>query len=288
MKTIKYISSFLLILLVIIAICVFTFRAQLIKHFSPTVQQIGYIHIVVKNDTSYVSAKLVVQNNSFLKIEIDSIYYQITLFDKTYLKSKNTLHIYMPKYGNDTIDFSLKIPFAAIIKDLKIERKKGDSTSYSVDISLQYTTIFGKAEHPIHRTAKLKIPQPPELKIVNIKWTKVRLKSIRALAKIKIINYSPVTLTIKNMHYSVTILKQGYLNGNYTKPIIIQPKATTFIELPLKINVKHIGKTLFHILINKDCYNYTLTLNASMESFGPIQETFKIDLTKNGILELKK
>ncbi len=86
----------------------------------------------------------------------------------------------------------------------------------------------------------------------------------------------------------MNVLKQGNLKGDYKKYIVIQPNGTTFIELPLLINVKHIGKTLFHVLINKDRYNYLLTLNANMESSGPIQETFKIDLIKSGIMELKK
>ncbi len=268
--------------------CIFIFRHQLIKHYAPAVKEIGDINIVVKNDTSYVSAKLVVQNNSFLKIKIDTIDYKISLFHKTYLQNKISLGIQLPGFGNDTIDFSLKIPFVAILKDLKIERKKGDSAGYSINVSLQYATILGKSSIPINKAAKLKIPQPPELKITNIKWKRLRLKSVQAVAKIKIINYSPVALIIKNMHYFMRILNQGNLKGNYYKSIIITPNGTSFIDLPLEINVNSIGKTLFQILINKDRYNYVLTLNAVMESTNPVKEIFHVNFTQKGKVELKK
>jgi len=287
-NTIKYISIFILASAVIAGGAAFIFRARLISYFVPTVEQIGDIHIIVKNDTSYVSAKLAIKNTSFLKLEIDTIKYKIALFDKTYLQNEQSLGILLPGYGNDTIDFSLKIPFAAILKDLKAERKKDDSASYSINVFLQCGTFLGKSEIPISRSAKLKIPQPPELKITEIKWKRVRLRSLHAVAKIKIINYSPVSLLIKDMSYSMNILKQGKLSGNYGKPITIKPKASTFIELPLEISAQHIGKTIFQILVNKDKYNYVLILNASMESYSPIKESFQIDIVKKGEIELQK
>lgn len=287
-KKLKYISIFLLVSTLIIAGVVFFFRHQLIKHYAPAVKEIGDISIVVKNDTSYVSAKLVVQNNSFLKIAIDTLDYKISLFNKTYLQNKISLGIQLPGFGSDTVDFSLKIPFVAILKDLKIEQKKGDSAGYSINVSLHYATILGKSSIPINKAAKLKIPQPPELKIISIKWKRLRLKSIQAVAKIKIINYSPVSLIIKNMNYSMRILKQGNLKGNYNKSIVITPKGTSFIDLPLEIDVNSIGKTLFQILINKDKYNYVLTLNAAMESTNPVKEIFHVNFTQKGKVELKK
>ncbi len=84
------------------------------------------------------------------------------------------------------------------------------------------------------------------------------------------------------------ILKQGNLKGNHKKSIIITPNGTSFIELPLEINANNIGKTLFQILVNKDNYNYVLTLNAIMESTNPVKETFHINFTQKGKVELKK
>ena len=84
------------------------------------------------------------------------------------------------------------------------------------------------------------------------------------------------------------ILKQGNLKGNYNKSIVITPKGTSFIDLPLEIDVNSIGKTLFQILINKDKYNYVLTLNAAMESTNPVKEIFHVNFTQKGKVELKK
>jgi len=285
---IKRISIFILVLAIIASGVIFIFRAQIISHFMPTVEQIGDIHITIKNDTSYINSKLIVKNKSFLKIEIDTIKYKVSLFDKMYFQNQKFIGMVLRGYGNDTTNFSLKIPYTTILKDLSAQRKKGDSANYSINISFLFSTIFGKAEIPFNKSAKLKIPQPPELKVVEIKYKKVRLKSILADAIIEITNHSAITLSIKEMSYSMNILKEGNLKGTYKEPITIKPKGITFISIPIEINVNNIGKTIFEVIINKDNYDYALTLNAILNSTYPFKESFYIDLTQNGKMELKK
>lgn len=280
--------SISLIILGIIAAVTYIYFDEIKKHYIPTVEQIGDINIKVENDTCYVSSKLTAKNKSFFKIGIDTIKYKVSMFDKTYLQNEEFIGMVLNGHSTDTIDFSLKIPYKIIIKDLKAERKKGDSASYHINIFLQYSTFLGKKEMPINKTSKIKIPQPPDIEIVEIKYSKVSMKSILADVNVKITNYTAVNLSIKEMTYSMSILKQGELNGKHRTQIDIKPNGTTFINLPIEISPKRIAKTFFDVIINKDSYDYTLTLDAILEATDPIKETFKINLAKNGTMELKK
>ena len=228
-----------------------------------------------------------VRNKSFLKIKIDTFTYTVSLFNKTYLQSHKFIGMVLHGYKTDTINFLLKIPYADILKDLSAQRKKGDSAGYSINISLLYSTVFGKAEIPFNKSAKLKLPQPPELELVEVKYTKFRLKSIVADAKIKITNYSNVTLSIKEMKYSLNILKAGNLEGNFSEPTTIKPRGITFVDIPIAINVINMGKTIFEVIINRDTYTYTLILNATLETAGKLKRSVNIALSKNGNMELK-
>jgi LEA14-like dessication related protein len=289
MKKVKRKVSIVLIIIVVSVGLGYIFRKKLLAPFIPEVEQTSDIRIRIKNDTSFVSARLAVKNRSFLKIGIDTISYQVALSNKTYLQNTKSLGIQLPAFGSDTVDFSIKIPYVAILKDLKEERqKKTDSIGYSINITVGYSTIFGAAEMPVKKSAKLKIPQPPELEIEQIKWEKVRLKSIQATAMIKVINHNDIALSIKDIRYKMKISKEGVLKGDYKKLIAIKPSANTFIELPIEIDLNHIGKTLFNVLRNKDTYDYTLSLEATLETSHPLQESFHLDITKSGNIELKK
>ncbi|HET6991987.1 MAG TPA: hypothetical protein VFJ43_11715, partial [Bacteroidia bacterium] len=277
---------FLLVITILSSGLIYIFYSKLVERYMPTVEQIGEIHIVIKNDTSYISSRLLVKNNSFLKIDIDTLKYKIFLFDKIYLESARALDCKLRGEGTDTIDFSMQIPYVTILSDLKTQRKIGDSASYTINVSLQYSTFLGIREIPITKSAKIKIPQPPDLEIAGIKYKKIRRKKILANAEIRIINHSPVTVSITELNYSMKILKQGHLKGKFKVPLAIKPNETTLINLPIEISVDNLGKTVFQVFMNKDNYDYTISMNALLTSTDPLKKSFQIDLTKSGRMEL--
>ncbi|MDZ4664765.1 MAG: LEA type 2 family protein [Bacteroidota bacterium] len=287
-KVIKYIAISILSLVVIVAVFTFTFRKKIAKRIIPEVTQQGIIHVEVENDTSIISAILLIRNKTFLKIHIDTIKYGVSLFNKSYLNRKEFLGISLPGYGSDSIHFELKIPYALLLKDLKAERKKDDSAGYSINVSLQYAIGLWKSEMPINKSGKLKIPQPPEIQIEEVNWKRIRMRSLLADVRIKIINHSPIALSIKEVEYFMKVSDQGSLKGKYKAIINIKPNGITFINVPIKINTNHPGITLFQILANKDKYIYALNMQASMESVGPEKLSFDLDLNKTGTIELRK
>ncbi|MBK7668249.1 MAG: LEA type 2 family protein [Sphingobacteriaceae bacterium] len=287
-RKIKYLSLLALGLIVAFGICVFVFKDKIVIHYRPEIKQVGTIYINMKGDTSYINSKLEIRNKSFIKIGLDTIKYKIALFDKTYLQSTEALGIKLPGYGKDTIDFLVKIPHRSLMHGIRTERKKGDSAGYQINVSLQISTPVWSGEIPFNKTAKLKIPTPPELELVEIKYKKVRLRLIVADVKIKITNHTNVVLSVKDMAYKMKISKQGDVKGEYKKEIHLKPKGTTIITLPMEISVNHIGKIVRDVLRDKDNYDYTLSMNAVIESISPVKESFHVELLKSGQMELRK
>jgi len=285
---IKYSGILILVFCIIFIALIYFFRARIVGHFIPKVKQIGEINIHIRNNNSIISSKLLVINKSFLKIKIDSIKYKVSLHEKTYLESKKYIGIQLNKNETDTIDFSLDIPYKTIMADLKAERKNQDSTTYSVHVSLVYSTIFGKIEIPIEKSAKFKIPEPPEIIIEDIAYKKIRFKYILAEAKIKIVNHSNLNLFVKTIDYSMIIVKQGHLEGSLGGPINIAPKSTSFVYLPIEIGMENLGITVYKVIMNKDKFNYTLHINALLQVTNPMQESFHINITREGVMELLK
>ncbi len=285
---IKKIGLIILGLIVILGCLLFFYRVQLLKKIIPSVYQIGSIKMSIVNDTTFVRSRLAIKNNIFLKINIDTIKYEVSLFDKVYMKNQTFVGLVLPGNGFDTVDLMLKIPHAVIMKDIKKERKKEDSASYSLDVSIQYSSVFGKSEFPFYKSSKIKIPQPPELELVSVKYKKIRLKSLLAFIKIKITNHSPIVLLLNDIIYFIDIPKVGNLKGNYKQTLQIKPHGSSYVTLEVKMEIKNMLKTGLQILFNKDNYAYVLNLKATLESVYPYQESFQVDLVKAGNMELKK
>lgn len=287
-KKVRYILLSVFILFAILISCVFIFKPQLISHYRPEIKQTGIIHINMLDDTTYINSKLEITSKTFFKLRVDTIKYKIVLFDQPLLQSTEFLGIQLPAFGKDTIDLLIKIPHRSLMHNIRTEGKKTDSTGYTINISLQLSTPFWRGEIPFNRSAKIKIPHPPELELVEVKYKKIRLKKIIADVRVKITNHSNVVLSVKDMVYKMKILKHGEVKGSFKKAILIKPKGVTFVELPLEINITNMGKIISDVLTDKDNYDYTLTMNAFIESANPLKETFHVDLTKSGKMELKK
>lgn len=283
----KTLLLFILVTLVLGSVLYF-YRVQLLKHYIPKVHKIGNVKMSIINDTTFVTAQIAIENNIFLQINIDTIKYTVSLFDKVYIKDETFVGLVLHGNESDTMDFLLKIPHTVIMKDLKNERKRADSASYSIDVSIKYSSIFGDSEFPFAKSSKLKIPQAPEIEVVDIKYEKIRLKSLLAFIKIKITNHSPFTLILNNIRYYIDIPEMGNLKGNYNKDLEIKPKGTSYVTLDVKMEIKNMLKTAFQILFDKDNYSYTLKMKANLESVHPFQETFEVDLANHGQMELKK
>ncbi len=287
-KKIKSLGIVLLVLIVAAAAGIYFFRKPIIRRFSPQIEQLGNIQIQVKDDTTYVNARLAIHNVTSLQIEIDTLSYVISLFDKVYMQSSTDINVSMPSHGNDTIDFNFRIPHTELLKDAKIARKEDDSASYVIDASIQFATVFGRFDVPISKTSKIKIPVPPELEIVDLKYEKLGLRRIRALATIKVSNKNQVSLTIKELRYNLEIPTRAQLEGEYRQDIVIHAKDKTTFELPLDIELHKVGKTIFDIIRDRDIYPYNLHIVAFIETREPVIQTFNVDVIKNGEMELKK
>lgn len=289
MKRILRITGILLLVfLLVLGVVIFLNPKKVVRYIVPELKQINEVNIAMKGDSAYINSSLTVQNRSFLSMAIDSIKYKIKLIDKEYLQSEKYLGLKLKPGQIDTLDFAFSIPFNEVMNDLREERKLGDSTDYTINISLVYSTIFGAAELPYKKTAKIKIPQPPKIELVKVHYNKIRLKHFEAEADLKIINYNKIELIISNLDYSMDIAGRGKVAGTYTEPIHIKPNGETYVTMPLKVDLKNIGKTLLDVITNEDNYEYILTLNGIVKSPHDNQEPVKINLIKEGKMELKK
>src|ERR1043166_2863788 len=87
----------------------YMFRSQLIAHYAPEVEQVGEINVRVTNDTSFIHSQITVLNRSFLSIQMDTLKYKVSLFEKTYLQNERSIGMELKPGKKDTLDFYLEI-----------------------------------------------------------------------------------------------------------------------------------------------------------------------------------
>jgi LEA14-like dessication related protein len=287
----KKTGRYLLYMLAIIALAagiLYIFRGRIGDYLMPEIKQLGPVFVGVKDDSCYICPTLELRNKTFFQLNIDSIAYDITIFDKNYWNDKKALHIELPPNGRDTLYACIKIQYHKVLDDIYSERAKGDSTTFIMKADISFSSFLGDHHRVIQKTQRIKIPIPPEIEITAITYTKIKLRHIEANARIKIINHSGLQLLIKKLQYQMTIFDQAELIGELPKPVVVEPFETTFVRIPIDIDVEHLGKTLFDVLLNNDNCDYVLTLNGLLEAEHPTRITFQLEVKTEGRMELKK
>jgi LEA14-like dessication related protein len=289
MKEFFSISGLFILLLIIAGFILIKFYPKkLIWLVVPEVERIGDININLADDWAHLSSQLTVVNKSFFTITIDSIRYSLKLMDQEYIHHEKYLGLSLKPSASDTVNFSIDIPLEELIRDLKEERKSGDSMNYAVNLSLVYSTLFGNAKLPLNKTAKIKIPRPPDLELTGIKYHKLHLDHFDADISLNIINYNNIEMTISDLKYLIRIHDAAEVSGIYKEPVHIKALSESGVILPIRVEMKNVGAAFLKIIANNDKYKYTLKANGNVDLLSPKQETFHVNLMKEGVMELKK
>src|SRR5580704_13638982 len=101
-KFFKFILIIFLSLLILFFIIIFTFPEKAVTYFVPDITQVNNIEADIKKDTAYITTKLVAKNYSFFSINMDSLKYRVSFFNKTYFKDKQSLGMMLKRFGKDT------------------------------------------------------------------------------------------------------------------------------------------------------------------------------------------
>jgi len=278
---------FILLILLVGGFLFYKNRVAIISKLVPSLEH-DTIKVVIENDTAYINTIFYATNKTFLPITIDSIKYVIGMSNRVYMRDEKFLGIHTEGYGKDTFAFSLEIPVVAMITDMRALRKKTENANYSVFVAVQYSTFFGRIDIPINKSSKFKLPTPPELEIVEVKYDKIRLKKMDALARVKITNFNEISLTIQSIKYEIIIPHFGSAKGEQMDSIVINPRSEVIIDLPAEIKWKHLGELIKDVITNEDTYEYELYCEAVILTPNPGQKPIILNLIKFGEMELKK
>ena len=272
-KLIKYLLFTILFLIIGFGFTLFVFPEKIISFFIPSIAQVSDIQANVKKDTAYINTKLVAQNSTFFSIKMDTLKYKISFANKIYFRDKKPLGLMLKRYNKDTFNFSFKIPYSIILDDMKHEKEKRDSTNFLTDLTLQYSTFFGKAELPIAESGKIKIPEPPEIQIVDLRFKKeLDTKNILAEVKLKVTNHSLYSLKINKMSYTINVLQFANVKGVYAKPLNFKGNSVTEFNIPIEVELKKEDKSLMSILRSNEPHHYVLVVDGIINSTDFKQE----------------
>jgi len=267
-KTQKWIIAIVILLLAGIGVIAIFFNPKKgLKLVLPDLNDITLINAAIKNDTAYVDINMVLENKSIFKLDLDTLFYKITLADSLLFNQTQVLNIRQKPGNVDTLDLPLKIPVTKTMGTVKSLQNQ-DSTYLDIEAYIVYNTVFGSKKIPVSKKIKIKVPVPPQIKVNQMEITNVNLgdKTVDLRADVTIINKGDMLdLNIHEVHYNLTLGENLVTSdGVYSKPISIKPSSETRVIIPVTVKVNKIAKTAWKYFTNEEV-PYHIDLRAKLD-----------------------
>ena len=294
-RRIKYVPF--LIGIVILAGSIFYYynnRKKAVELLLPDLSKITFLNASIKNgDTIHSKASVVVQNKSPYKLTIDSLYFKVELNKKKLIEEFVLLNLRQEKHQVDTIQLPIDLSRKKL-KAILDELNEVDSTDLNIDCALLYDTFLGHVKLKYDKEMHIPVPIPPRVKVVQVEQKKFNTfdKALQTIIHLEIINKGKnIDLQLQHVQYSLQVENSLSSNGTIDKIIDIKPESTSYLEIPVEIEIDRPLKTIVDVLTNNDKKNYLLHLKGEIIEHmvdKPKHPPFPFEIDARGELELKK
>ncbi len=257
----------------------------------PDLNKISYINTFIKNDSAFTKISIVLQNKNPYKLVIDTVDFELELNDTVIAHQRVPLNIKQSAFESDTVLVPLNLSIKQIM-NLIANMQDEDSTSFILRGFAVYETFLGRKKLDFDKKTKIEVPIPPKVKVLKVvrEGYSLKEKTLKAKATIEIINRGKnLDLKITDIHYDMTVRNTLRSNGVISKPVIIKPRSSVIVTIPIEIEIYHPLKTAWIIGTNNDKLNYSLNVTCTIkENLSEKSFTSPAEVNATGVLELVK
>jgi LEA14-like dessication related protein len=257
----------------------------------PGLNEISYVHIDLKKDSSLVRLFVLVQNKMPYKMVIDTIHFEVQLNGFKLVDETIPLKIDQSRFDSDTIELPVHISIKAI-SELLDDLQGQDSTVMDANFWISYKTIIGNQKVHMNRKIRVATPILTQITLLKLEHKKYNLadKTSEANIKMEIINHGKlIDLQLNAISYNLQMMNTLFSKGIVTQTIDIKPASSLIVDIPVIIEYLSPFKTAWQIVTDNDSLEYDLNIQTvvTVNSFET-PYSIPVEVDASGTMELVK
>lgn len=268
-RVLKYSLILLAVLVLLVLGAYIWFRpAKALNLALPNLNHLNHVFAKVKGDTAYIDVIATLENKAPYKIAIDTLDYTFKLAGVKLVSEKQIIDLEQEPEQVDTVTLELRLPIKkarGLIKDIQSQ----DSTFITADFSITYNTFLGRTTISVKRNVDIKVPRPPDFKLLGIKAGKLNLKKkqVDVMLRLQIKNNSDeIGVKLRDLAYNAKLGDNVVGKGSYKRKVVIDPLSTTVVELPIDLEYNKPFEILWDVIFNEDSMDYEVNLTGVLDN----------------------
>lgn len=271
--------------LILFSIFFLTSCAELSKH-AETIKPTARLTDTRLANINFQQADLVfdlaVDNRNPVAIKLAGLNYDLKIENHSLISGVTAKGLEIKPASTSTVQLPVTLKFDDLRK-LPGELWQKDRFAYQLDTKIVVDLpIIGNYAIPLSKSGELPVPKLPDIKVKDVKVNKLSFMAAELVAQVEIDNPNAFDLGFSDFNYQLNINQQEWGRGNINTSSAIPQKGKGTIDIPVKLNISSMGKTVYQLLSKRQPLEYQLKGAVTLDTGIELLQNYKMPLDIKG------
>jgi len=259
--------------------------AELAKHaetIKPTARLTGTHLANINFEQADLVFDLAVDNRNPVAINLAGLDYDLKIENHSLISGVAAKGLEIKPASTSTVQLPVTLKFDDLRK-LPGDLWQKDRFAYQLDTKVVLDLpIIGNYAIPLSRTGELPVPKLPDIKVKDVKINKLSFMAAELVAQVEIDNPNAFNLGFSDFNYQLNVNQQKWGQGSINKGNTIPQKGKGTIDIPVKLDITSMGKTVYQLLSNRQPLEYQLKGAVTLDTGIELLQNYKMPLDIKG------
>lgn len=257
-----------------------------VEAIKPTAKLVDVKLTNMNFDQAELVFKIDVKNYNPFSINLDSLDYDFKIADNSLVSGIINQEIKLEKASTSPVSLPVTLKFDDL-KRIPGELWNADQLPYSFRGNLNIILpIIGYFALPIEQKGELPVPKRPSLKFQGMKVNNITMTTADLLVTIEVDNPNAFHLGLSKLNYQLNIDNQTWAKGVSTEAAAIPQKGKGIINIPVKLDLRKVGRAVYSALANQNRLSYQLVGNITVDTGLKFLRDYEMPLNIAGTTRL--
>lgn len=260
---------------------------RMLGYLAPAIGEVRILNTQIKNEKATMDMQVDVSYR-LIPAMIDSMEYSLFLYGDEVAEGNKQF----PQDSRTRRNQQLTMPVEIQYKDLadKVKRHQGDSANALVKVKAYVDfPLIGQREVDLEETVQVKIPYPPDVRIVDLEVQDFGLKEVEMIMTVAIENPNDFSFSLENINYHLQIDEYITSKGVFQEPFDVVANGTSTVEVPVRTELENRLKAVFQSIKGDTDWPYTMSATMKLkpgDDKGP--DSIDLEMKSSGTVNVFK
>ncbi len=177
-----------------------------------------------------------------------------------------------PVGSEDAVAWSVPVSvgFASLLSSVASLATEGETTfSFGCDVRLDLPFV-GEVSVPASRIGALPLPRPPSVSLAGVSVDSLSASAADLALRLRVANPNHFLLRLESLTYELGLAGNPWVSAAHNAGIELFADSSTGVELPVRVDLRHLGLTAAALL--RDPSHVPFTLSGAMRLVAPLPQ----------------